>query len=291
MTTQPSDEPGTVVPTCYRHPGRETYVRCQRCERPICPDCMRDASVGFQCPECVAEGSRGMRQAQAVFGGKAVTTPRVTWALLIINLLAYAAELARTDLVLSTFAMNSGMVAYYGEWWRLVTGAFLHQPMTSGGLGLTHILFNMWALYALGPELERRLGAARFLTLYLLSALGGSVAIYLFGLSAVGASGAIYGLFGAMFVLGRKLGYDVRGVLWLIGINTVLTFVIPGISWQGHLGGLVTGTVVAAVLAFAPSRNRNAVQWGGCVAILVVLVALVLVLPPFAVNARLGLLG
>ncbi|MGC5009887.1 rhomboid family intramembrane serine protease [Streptosporangium sp. DT93] len=291
MTTQPSEEPGTVVPTCYRHPGRETYVRCQRCDRPICPDCMRDASVGFQCPECVAEGGKGMRRAQAVFGGRAVTTPRVTWTLLIINVLAYAGEIVGGNPVVNAFAMSAYDVAYGGEWWRLVTGAFLHQPMTSGGLGLTHILFNMWALYVIGPELERRLGAARFLTLYLLSALGGSVAIYLFGLAAVGASGAIYGLFGAMFVLGRRLGYDVRGVLWLIGINAVLTFVIPGISWQGHLGGLVTGAVVAAVLAFAPRGNRDAVQWGGCVAILVVLVALVLVLPPFAVNARFGLLG
>ncbi|MFI6509876.1 rhomboid family intramembrane serine protease [Streptosporangium sp. NPDC050855] len=291
MTTQPSDEPGTVVPTCYRHPGRETYVRCQRCDRPICPDCMRDAAVGFQCPECVAEGGKGMRQAQAVFGGRAVTTPRVTWALLILNVLAYVAEIVRTDQVLTAFAMNSYEVAYSGEWWRMITGAFLHMPPGRGGLSLTHILFNMWALYAIGPELERRLGAARFLTLYLLAALGGSVAIYLFGIAAVGASGAIYGLFGALFVLGRKLGYDVRGVLWLIGINAALTFVIPGISWQGHLGGLVTGALVAAVLAFAPARNRNAVQWGGCAVILVVLVALVVGLPPFAVQAELGIMG
>ncbi|GAA3000939.1 rhomboid family intramembrane serine protease [Streptosporangium longisporum] len=290
MTTQPSDEPGTVVPTCYRHPGRETYVRCQRCDRPICPDCMRDAAVGFQCPECVAEGGKGMRQAQAVFGGRAVTTPRVTWTLLILNVLAYVAEVVGGNPVVNAFAMNSYGVAYEGEWWRLVTGAFLHQPIGAGGLGLTHILFNMWALYAIGPELERRLGAARFLTLYLLSALGGSVAIYLFGIAAVGASGAIYGLFGALFVLGRKLGYDVRGVLWLIGINVVLTFTIANISWQGHLGGLVTGALVAAVLAFAPRGNRDAVQWGGCVAILVILVALVLVLPPFAVEAELDLL-
>lgn len=286
MTTQPPSESETAaVPTCYRHPGRETYVRCQRCERPICPDCMRDASVGFQCPECVAQGNRTVRRAQAVFGGRAVTTPRVTWALLIVNILAYGAEILSPARVLGYFMMDSGSVAV-GEWWRLISGAFLHAP-PGGGFSITHIIFNMWALYAIGPELERRLGSSRFLALYLLSALGGSVAVYLFGINAVGASGAIYGLFGGLFVVARKLGYDARGVLWLIGINAVLTFVVPGISWQGHLGGLLTGAVVAGIFAYAPPKNRDAVQWGGCVALLVVLVALVALLPPFAYQAYL----
>ncbi|GAA3411644.1 hypothetical protein GCM10018952_21120 [Streptosporangium vulgare] len=152
-------------------------------------------------------------------------------------------------------------------------------------------MFNMWALYAIGPELERRLGSARFLALYLLAALGGSVAVYLFGIAAVGASGAIYGMFAALFVLAKKLGYNAQGVLWLIGANAVITFVVPGISWQGHLGGLITGALVAAVFAFAPARNRSAIQWGGCAAVLIVLVALVLGLPPFAVQAELGIFG
>lgn len=286
MTTQPPSESETAaVPTCYRHPGRETYVRCQRCERPICPDCMRDASVGFQCPECVAQGNKTVRRAQAVFGGRAVTTPRVTWALLIVNILAYGAEILSPAKVLGYFMMDSGSVAV-GEWWRLISGAFLHAP-PGGSFSITHIIFNMWALYAIGPELERRLGSSRFLALYLLSALGGSVAVYLFGINAVGASGAIYGLFGGLFVVARKLGYDARGVLWLIGINAVLTFVVPGISWQGHLGGLLTGAVVAGIFAYAPPKNRDAVQWGGCVALLVVLVALVALLPPFAYQAYL----
>ncbi|MDP9864212.1 MULTISPECIES: rhomboid family intramembrane serine protease [Streptosporangium] len=252
---------------------------------------MRDASVGFQCPECVSQGNKTVRQAQSVFGGRAVTTPRVTWALLIVNILAYAAETLSPDWVLSRFAMSSGNVAYGGEWWRLITGAFLHMPLSSGSFALTHILFNMWALYAIGPELERRLGSLRFLALYLLSALGGSVAIYLFGDIAVGASGAIYGMFGALFVVSRKLGYDARGVLWLIGINAALTFVISNISWQGHLGGLITGALVSGILAYAPPKSRNAVQWGGCVAVLVVLLALVALLPPYAFQAAYGLSG
>ncbi|GIH93811.1 rhomboid family intramembrane serine protease [Planobispora siamensis] len=286
MTTQPPGESGTqAVPTCYRHPDRETYVRCQRCERPICPDCMRDASVGFQCPECVAEGNKGVRRAQSVFGGKAVTTPRVTWGLLILNVLAYAVESIAPARVVGGYAMESGAVAYGGEWWRLITGAFLHAPLQSGGFALTHILFNMWVLYAIGPELERRLGSTRFLALYLLSALGGSVAVYLLGLGAVGASGAVYGLFGALFVVSRRLGYDIRGVLWLIGINVLITFVVPNVSWQGHLGGLVTGAVVSAILVYAPARNRNLVQWGGCALVLLALVATVMLLPPFAYDA------
>ncbi|OUC99726.1 rhomboid family intramembrane serine protease [Streptosporangium minutum] len=292
MTTQPPSEPETAaVPTCYRHPGRETYVRCQRCERPICPDCMRDASVGFQCPECVAQGNKTVRQAQSTFGGRAVITPRVTWALLIVNILAYAAETLSPAWVLNYFSMSSGDVAYRDEWWRLITGAFLHKPLTAGSFALTHILFNMWALYAIGPELERRLGSLRFLALYLLSALGGSVAVYLLDLGAVGASGAIYGMFGALFVVSKKLGYDARGVLWLIGANAVITFIIPNISWQGHLGGLVTGAIVGGILAYAPPKNRNAVQWGGCVAVLVVLVAMVALLPPYAFQAEFGLTG
>ncbi|MEV8634773.1 rhomboid family intramembrane serine protease [Streptosporangium sp. NPDC051023] len=251
---------------------------------------MREASVGFQCPECVAEGNRTVRQAQSVFGGRAVATPRVTWTLLVVNVLAYAAETLSPGPVLNGFAMNSGAVAY-GEWWRLLTGAFLHAPLAGGVYMITHIVFNMWALYAIGPELERRLGSLRFLALYLLSALGGSVAIYLFGIAAVGASGAIYGMFGALFVVARRLGYDARGVLWLIGINAVLTFMIPNISWQGHLGGLITGAVVGGIFAYAPAKSRNVFQWAGCAAVFVALVALVLLLPPYVYQIQIGLPG
>ncbi|WP_433351535.1 rhomboid family intramembrane serine protease [Microtetraspora malaysiensis] len=285
MTSQPPPmHPGAeAAPTCYRHPERETYVRCQRCERSICPDCMRDAAVGHQCVECVEQGNRGVRQARAMFGGAVVTKPRVTWALLIINVLAYLAEIADPEGVIERFSTWSYGI-YQGEWWRLITGAFLHAPLTSSW-SLSHILFNMWALYAIGPQLERRLGSLRFAALYLLSALGGSVAVYLFGELAVGASGAIYGMFGALFVVSRKLGFDARGVLWLIGINVVLTFVVSGISWQGHLGGLVTGTIVAAAFVYAPRRSRNAVQLSAVAALLAIMAVILLTFPPYGVIA------
>ncbi|GAB3148419.1 rhomboid family intramembrane serine protease [Microbispora hainanensis] len=282
MTSQPPPPPqpgAQAVPTCYRHPDRETYVRCQRCERPICPDCMHDAAVGHQCPDCVREGNREVRQAQATFGGVAVAAPRVTWTLLILNVLAYAAEVLRPDEVIQRFAMWS-LGVHMGEWWRLITSAFLHAAPPPA-LALTHILFNMWALYVLGPQLERMLGSVRFAALYLLSALGGSVAVYLLSDVAVGASGAIYGLFGALFVISRRLGQDVRGILWLIGINVVVTFSFSAISWQGHLGGLVTGTIIAAGFAYAPQRNRTLVQAGVAAAVLVALVLTVTTLPPY----------
>ncbi|GAA0970513.1 rhomboid family intramembrane serine protease [Acrocarpospora macrocephala] len=287
MTTQPpSMQPGAeAVPTCYRHPERETYVRCQRCDRPICPDCMRDAAVGFQCVECVRDGNKGVRQAKAVFGGAAVSVPRVTWTLLIINVVAYFGEIVLGGDFVSEFNTSPGDIEQ-GEWWRLLTGAFLHLRPT-GTFAITHILFNMWALWAIGPELERRLGHVRFAALYLLSALGGSVAVFLFSIyPSVGASGAIYGLFGALFVVSRRLGYDARGVVWLIGINVVLTFLIPGISWQGHLGGLVVGVLVSAVFAYAPEKNRNTIQLAGALVILAVLVAAVVLGDPYALIAE-----
>ena len=158
-----------------------------------------------------------------------------------------------------------------GQYYRLLTSAFMHY-------GIVHILFNMYALYVLGPPLERHLGRLRFLTLYLLSALGGSVVVYLFsGLNAAtaGASGAIFGLFGATLVAARRLRLDVRSLVVLIVINLVITFTVPGISWQGHIGGLVTGALVAAAYLYAPRANRNLVQAGFSIGLLALFYVLI----------------
>ncbi|NJP94042.1 rhomboid family intramembrane serine protease [Nonomuraea sp. FMUSA5-5] len=278
MTSQPPsppsqpEQPAEAVPTCYRHPDKETWVRCQRCERPICPDCMRDAAVGFQCPECVAEGNKGIRQARSTFGGNVVRTPFVTYALLVINVLVFGAQYLVGDRLTGELAMSPGDVAVLGEYHRLITAAFVHGSVF-------HILFNCWALFVVGPYLERAFGHIRYTALYLISALGGSVlGLWLDPLTqpTVGASGAIFGLFGAAFVVGRKLDMDVRGMAVLIALNLAITFLVPGISWTGHVGGLITGSLLAGALAYAPKNSRTLWQVLAITATLVLLAVLVL---------------
>ncbi|WP_354643473.1 rhomboid family intramembrane serine protease [Kitasatospora camelliae] len=286
-------------PTCYRHTGRETYVRCTRCDRYVCPDCMREAAVGYHCPDCVKEGRRGMRQARTVFGGRPVGTPVATYLLIALNVLAYLATVARPALLDRFDMLGRGMVApdggYYleplfgvpegfqavgvahGEWFRLLTGAFLHQLPTVGLFGIAHILFNMYWVWTLGGALEERLGRIRFVALYLLSALGGSVLSYLVSPDqpAVGASGAVFGLVAGYFVLSRKLRHDPLGGSRMLVTSLIWLVVSAGFtSWEGHLGGLLTGAVVGAAYAFAPRRGRTAVQAAAAVAVLAVLVGL-----------------
>ncbi|SEL40982.1 rhomboid family intramembrane serine protease [Nonomuraea pusilla] len=271
--SQPEQHPAETVPTCYRHPDRETWVRCQRCDRPICPDCMRDAAVGFQCPECVADGNRGVRQARSTFGGAVVATPYVTWAILALNLLVFGAQYLTNGLATAQLEMLPFRVAVQDQYYRLLTAAFVHG-------GVVHILFNSWALYVIGPYLERAFGHVRFLAVYLLSALGGSVlGLWLDPLAqpTVGASGAIFGLFGAVFVVGRRLNMDVRGIALLIVLNLVITFTVSGISWTGHVGGLITGSALAAAMAYAPAKSRTVWQALAAVGTLALLAVLVMV--------------
>jgi membrane associated rhomboid family serine protease len=136
----------------------------------------------------------------------------------------------------------------------------------------------MWALWVIGPALERSLGRTRFLAVYFLSALGGSVLVYLLtpvNVPTLGASGAIFGLFGATLALSRRLNFDMRWIIGLIVINLVITFVVPSISWQGHVGGLLTGAAVGGVYAYAPRANRSVIQTAFSIAVLAVFVALV----------------
>jgi membrane associated rhomboid family serine protease len=235
--------------------------------------------------ECVHEGSRGARRPTTVFGGRPARAAVVTWTLIAVNVLLFLVELGRPSL-----ANDWGLLGYInspsvqgvasGQWYRLITSAFL--PPAGGGLGgvgFFDILFNMWALWAVGPSLEQLLGRGRFITVYLLSALGGAVAFYLIGPSnvyALGASGAIYGLFGAWFVVSRRLQLDTRGILVLIGINLAFSFFFRGaIAWQDHVGGLIVGMLVTAAFAYAPRKNRLLVQAGAAIAIFAVLVVIV----------------
>jgi len=264
-----------ATPTCYRHPDRATYVRCTRCNRPICPECMRDAAVGHQCAECVGEAAKTVRQPRTAVGGRQYgAKPVVTYTLIAVNVALFFLETVSPTLQ-SELVLRSPAVAD-GDLYRLLTSAFMHY-------GITHLLFNMYALFVVGPPLEAWLGRLRFTALYVLSALGGSVLVYLLSplnAATAGASGAVFGLFGASFVVGRRLNLDVRWVIALIAINLAFTFVIPllggqNISWQGHIGGLVTGAVVAAAYAYAPRAQRSLIQISATVAILVLFGSLI----------------
>ncbi|MCH9666625.1 MAG: rhomboid family intramembrane serine protease [Actinomycetia bacterium] len=263
------------TPTCHRHPGRPTYVRCTRCNRFICPDCMHSAAVGHQCSDCFRAAAATVRPVTTQFGARPQRSavPVVTYVLIGINLLVFVLQISSTGME-RALALWPPAVAD-GDLYRLVTSAFLH-------FGTAHIAFNMLALYFVGPPLEAALGRLRFSALYLLSALGGSVLVYLLTLNSLtaGASGAVYGLFGALFVVGRKLNMDVRGVVAIIVLNLVFTFVYPlftaqSISWQGHIGGLLTGAAIAAVYAYAPRQHRNLVQAGSTAAVVAIFVALI----------------
>ncbi|WP_306418483.1 rhomboid family intramembrane serine protease [Arthrobacter glacialis] len=157
------------------------------------------------------------------------------------------------------------------EPWRMVTSAFLHSS------NIMHIAFNMYALWILGNALEPAFGRARYVALYLVSAFAGSVGVLLISpldTVVVGASGAVFGLFGALFVVQKKRGGDLRQIVVLLLINAAIGFIIPGIAWQAHLGGLIAGALCAAAIAYAPAKNRNLIQWGGIAAVLVLLIGL-----------------
>ncbi|WP_228976166.1 rhomboid family intramembrane serine protease [Streptomyces sp. DH12] len=262
--------------SCYRHPGVETGIRCTRCERPICPDCMVEASVGFQCPECVRSGSGTGHGAAAArprnIAGGALTAgdPHlVTKALIGVNALVFLAGLFVADFVDRTlliglaYDLQLGRVIGVadGEWWRMVTSVFLHQEVW-------HIGFNMLGLWVLGGPLEAAFGRVRYLALYLLSGLAGSALTYVLAApnqGSLGASGAVFGLMGATFVMVRRLRYDLRPVLGLIALNVLITVVFRDtIAWEAHLGGLVAGAAIAYGLVSGPRERRPLVQWSVC---------------------------
>jgi membrane associated rhomboid family serine protease len=267
--------PPQTTPTCYRHPDRATYIRCTRCNRPICPECMHDAAVGHQCDECVREGAKTVRQPKTRFGGREYgAMPVITYALIAINVAMFMLESVSPGLK-SALVLFSPAVAD-GDLYRLVTSAFMHY-------GVAHLLFNMYALWVIGPPLEKWLGGLRFTALYALSALGGSVLVFLLSplnAATAGASGAVFGLFGATFVVGKRLNLDTRWVIGLIAINLAFTFVIPllggqQISWQGHIGGLVTGAAITAAYAYAPRERRTLIQVSATAGLIVLFAALI----------------
>jgi|1186.fasta_scaffold00114_2 membrane associated rhomboid family serine protease len=239
------------MPTCYRHPDRETGVRCSNCNRPICPDCMSYAAVGVRCPECSGQRSR-VRAA----GFHMARTPYLTWALIFANVAAFLAtnKIGGGGGLFGGGSVNSlgyDMTVYAGavadgEYYRLLSSAFVH-------FGPLHLAFNMYALYLLGGALESYAGSFRFGAIYFISALTGSLGALLLSPDARtgGASGAIFGVMGALFVLERQRGISLLGgpIGGLLLFNLLFTLAVPGISVGGHLGGLAGGVLCGLILS------------------------------------------
>jgi membrane associated rhomboid family serine protease len=244
--------------TCYRHPGRETNVSCSMCARPICPDCMISTPVGMRCPECARQRTQVRKVS---FGGFSSGAAPATYTLIAINVVLYAAELlsgaSGFDLSGSVYRDLAlfGPAVDHGDWWRIVTGGFLHAS-------IIHIALNMLALYFLGLLLEPAIGAPRFLAVYFVSLLAGSCGALLISWDTptVGASGAIFGLMSAAFVMARHRGLEeiASQIGFYVLINIAFTFGVTGISIGAHIGGLIGGALAALVIAwFERTRMPN----------------------------------
>lgn len=233
-------------------------MRCQRCGRPTCPDCQRPAAVGIQCVDCVREGARTAPTARTRFGADVTTaTPYVTYGLIGLCVAVYLGQ--RVVPGLTRDLAFVGVLAG-SEPWRFITSAFVHSPVS-----LLHIAFNLYILWAFGPVLERTLGRAKFLVIYLLCAIGGSVGVLLLNgpdpgwfVQVVGASGAIFGLLFLYVVLVLRQGQVPTSLLVMIGINLALPFFVGGIAWEAHLGGAVTGAAVGGLLLLTSAPGRTA---------------------------------
>lgn len=283
MTEQQGQQPPPAgLAVCYRHRDRETGIRCTRCERPICPECMISASVGYQCPSCVQGASAASRASapRTLAGGSLVADTRlITKIILALNVAVFIAVLSAGDRLVTDLGMlghawdpSRGGWDFIGvadgQWYRMLTSAFLHQE-------IWHIGFNMLGLWFLGPQLEAALGRLRYIALYLISALAGSALSYVLAAPnqlSLGASGAIFGLFGATAVLMRRMRYDMRPIGVLLAINLLITFTWSGIAWQAHIGGLVAGAAIAYGMVHAPRTRRTAVQVATCAVVLAVIV-------------------
>jgi membrane associated rhomboid family serine protease len=265
--------------TCYRHPSRETGVSCSSCGRPICPDCMTTTPVGMRCPECARQRTKVTRMRDIQ------TVPRVTYALIAVDVIVFPTEgnltfssagavhtvyLKGALLGSSALPPLAGQGVAHDQYWRIVTGGFLHE-------NLLHIGFNMYILYLLGQMLEPALGSIKFAVIYGVSLLTGSLGALLVTPHAltVGASGAVFGVMGAAAVemRARQIPIMQSWVGGLILINLIFSFTLPGISWGGHLGGLIGGVLAALLIQFGDRNRAQALGFAGCAAIAAAAVA------------------
>jgi len=231
---------------CYRHPGRVSYVLCQRCTKTVCGDCQIPAAVGVHCPECHVPSSSSTGRSPR-FGssgrsktGRWVATGQIaTTTLLVTIVVVYLGQWLTGGWLTSLLRYWPPLTV--SEPWRMMTALFVHSESS-----LFHILFNGYSLWVLGMLLERLLGSGRFLALFFTAGLGGSLAVLWLAptQAVIGASGAIFGLFGALLVIQRSFGGTNPQLVIVLVLNLVLGFVVPGISWQAHIGGLLVGILL-----------------------------------------------
>jgi membrane associated rhomboid family serine protease len=209
--------------------------------------------VGIRCPECsgAPTGARKTVKRVQTAASSRASAGIVTKALLAINVTVFivqavsAGDLTGTSGRVFTEGALAGPLVADGDWWRLITAAFLHG-------GLIHLAFNMLFLWWFGRSLELVLGPARFVGIYLVSALAGSAGALLIAPNTytVGASGAVFGILGAGLVLERSRIYVFGGqALFVVGINLVLSFALNNISIGGHVGGLIGGALAMLALS------------------------------------------
>ncbi|HTU36933.1 MAG TPA: rhomboid family intramembrane serine protease [Acidimicrobiales bacterium] len=277
---QPARHPEAAgPPPCYRHPDKPASVRCAHCDQPICTDCMVAAPVGWQCPDCTRQGARRSRQVPAFTRtspgrtgvvGSTNPTPIVLTIIAINVVVFFLEDFGNNFRVIDRYSMNPDLVHQQSQYYRAFTAMWLHA-------NFLHILFNMVALLIVGPAVEVLLGKLRFVALYLIAGLGGSVGSYILGPHneyGIGASGAIMGVLAAYVVIGLRRHLPIAPVVGLIVVNLLIGF-SGDIDWRAHLGGLATGAVLAWLYDYAGSlRGRGpevAVTVGGSVAVLAVL--------------------
>ncbi|MCU1469156.1 MAG: hypothetical protein JWQ39_305 [Glaciihabitans sp.] len=269
---------------CYRHPDRESFVRCQRCGRTICGQCQTMAPVGVHCPECVREAQQSSpssrpittRVARAFAPGS--QRPVVTYILIAVSIVGFVLEVV-TGLNPVTGGGNSvvenALLYIPGDVvnapWTLITVNFDHA-------NFVHILFNMYSLFVVGPPLERFLGRARFIALYFITGIGAVVAVDFFAPEPVlGASGAIFGLLGVLLILARRMGIRSGQLVLVIILNLAIGYFVPSIAWQAHVGGLIVGLALGFVLLRTTRRGRLPLQIAAFIVVALGLVVSLLV--------------
>jgi len=285
----PERTSGVMLETCYRHPRVVTGVHCTRCGRPICPDCMTPAPVGYQCPECVRDAQRSAPRRRVRVRFILGRPGSITTTLLIVNVAMFLVEVAfggggslgagpSPEKLLQLGALYPPAVGQGHQYWRLITAMFLHA-------GILHLALNMYALYLFGYLIENAFGVGRFIAIYFVTGFLASVTSFALGPLGevgVGASGAIFGLLGAWVAYNYRrrasplAAAQLQWALILIALNTVLAVSFRGIDWRAHVGGLVAGVVAGWVAeGWGPRRIRPVVQVGGMVALVLLGVGLV----------------